>query len=186
MKKKKKGEKKERRGEERRGKDRACFTMGVPYGRALLLSRSKYVDRLSRSFLARRFNTPCVTHSGRLSVPTSSFSSSVPRADSAAVLFFILVFRAGQSRPPLGDRRDILKEKKKKKEKRRDGKEKREKRKRWKGRREEIGRERERERVRREKKVAATRFAKPRTNRERERERSEVWLCIGRQICVDD
>ena len=93
------------------------------------------------------------------------------------------------SRPiaaPIGRPARYFEGKKKKKEKRRDGKEKREKRKRWKGRREEIGRERERERVRREKKVAATRFAKPRTNRERERERSEVWLCIGRQICVDD
>lgn len=36
--------------------------------RAVALS-AKYVDRLSRSFLARRFNTLCVTHSGRLSVP---------------------------------------------------------------------------------------------------------------------
>lgn len=62
------------------------------------------------------------------------------------------------------------------KKKERNGKEE-EKKRRRKG---KEGRERERERG----KVVATRFAKPRA--QTERKRSEVWLCIGRQICADD
>lgn len=131
---KKRKEKKKRGGGERRGEAKIERVLRWECLMAARCCSLGEVCRPPLSFLSG----PPIQHSvcdsqwpakcaSRRSPPLFLVPTLVP------VLLFILVFRAGQSRPPLGDRRDILKERKKKKEKRRNGKKRREKKRRdWK------------------------------------------------------
>lgn len=104
--------------------------------RAVALS-AKYVDRLSRSFLARRFNTLCVTHSGRLSVPAVVLHLC-PSCQLCGGPFLYPRFSSRPIAAPIGRPARYFE---RKKEKRRNGKEERKKK-----REKKEGKDRKRER----------------------------------------
>lgn len=85
-----------KKGKEKEGEERAKIERVLRWeclmADALPIALSaKCVDRLSRSFLAHRFNTLRVTHSGRLSVPAVVLRLCRSRHTAAPLLFFILV-----------------------------------------------------------------------------------------------